>query len=172
MDQAEKTISQKLIENKEALKLSPNDTDLLAEKEKLTTQKEVEDWLELINTLADEKAEELARIFNCIVEPVVYVIKEKEDAAVGFIKKPDTKQSFKLLRALGENFENGLELAARSQLIRDLDLSSRGLEGTASDPRFMDVDGKCSSEYSDLNLSLLFKMQGLVKPFANQFKKK
>ncbi len=168
----EKTTSEKLAENEEALNKNPADVALLLEKENLLTKKRVEDWLDEINRLTDEKAQELSAIFGCIVMPSVYVIKELEDVAVAFIKKPDTKQSFKLLRALGENFENGLELAAKAQLIRTTDLAARSVEGVASDARFMDVEGKYASEDSDLNLSLLFKMQGLVRPFSDQFKKK
>lgn len=168
----EKTISEQLIENEEALKLNPTDAVLIKQHSELLKQKEVEDWLDKVNSIADEKAKELSELFSCEIKVAVYVIEELKDVAVAFIRLPDAKQSFKLLRALGENFENGLELAARSQLIRDADLTARSMQGEGSDPRFMDVNGAYDKKYSDLNLSLMFKMQGLVRPFKDEFKKK
>lgn len=168
----EKTVAELLFENEKELQANPADVALLAQREVLLHKQNVEKWLDEVNTHVDEKAKELGQIFGCIVIPALYVIKELEDVAVAYIKKPDTKQSFKLLRLLGENFENGLEMSAKSQLIRDSDLALRQIEGTASDSRFMDVEGKYLPENADLNLSLLFKMQGLVRPFADQFKKK
>ena len=138
----------------------------------MQTEKEVTEptaeelWLDKINAEAEQKAEELSRLLNAEVEPFVFIVESLKDAAIGYLKKPDAKQSFKIIRAMGTDYETGLELTAKAQLIRDYN-------GTiASDSRFMDVDGKYDVKDSELNLSLLMRVGTLIKPFSDKFKKK
>lgn len=123
-------------------------------------------WMQKINEEVAAKAQVLADALGCAVEPAIFVITPLEDIAIVFLRKPDALQSFKILRLLGENYEQGVIMAAKAQIIREHNGE------VVSDPRFMDVDGKYDPEYSDLNLSLLLKIQRLVRPYQDQFKKK
>lgn len=123
-------------------------------------------WIDKINLEATQKAAELSEILNCVVEPAIFVIEENIDYAIAYLRKPDAKQSFKIIRIMGEDYDTGLEMAAKSQLIREYDGKQ------VSDPRFMDVNGVYAPQYSELNLSLLMRVQGMIKFFKDQFKKK
>jgi hypothetical protein len=140
---------------------------------KTTIELSATEWLDGIKKLAEEKAAELSSILKCTVEPFVFVVTEGKDAAVGFFRKPDAMQGFKLIR---NGFESGTDqaalLIARSQLVRDKDLEAFGTSGKTSDERFMDADGKYPNQYSDLNISLLMKAISLIQPYTDQFKKK
>lgn len=132
----------------------------------------VEKWLKKTNKEADDKAKELSKIFECEVTPCVFVVEGLKDAAVGFIKTPDAKQTMKILRACGQDWESGLELSAKAQLIRETDLTVKKVKGSASDIRFMDENGNYDRKHSEVNAALLFRMQSFVRPFSDQFKKK
>lgn len=123
-------------------------------------------WLENINKEAQEKAIELGHLLNCIVEPFVFVVEPLKDAAIGYLRKPDAKQSFKILRSMIEGQEAGLELAAKAQLIREYNTA------VVSDPRFMDVNGNYAPENSELNFSLLIRVQKMISILSDKFKKK
>src|ERR1035437_2958454 len=142
------------------------ETVLTEEEQKLSS------WLQNINTVADEKAKELSALLGCEVSPAVYVVEEGVNAAIAHIKQPDAKQALKLMRSLGENYENGLELGARSQLIRTSDLALKQIEGEASDARFMDVNGQYDLKNTALNLALLLKIGKITTILQDQFKKK
>jgi hypothetical protein len=137
-------------------------------------QAAIDKWLEDLREKTKAKGAEIANILGCAVDPFIFVVTPMEDAAIGFFRKPDAKQSFKILRSMGEtNYENGVELLAKTQLIRDIDLTSRGMEGTASDPRFMDINGKYNEEEdSSLNFNLLKRAGELISLFTDEFKKK
>src|ERR1035437_9435473 len=106
----ELSIDDQISANETALSNDPTNSDLISEKAKLEILKANEVWLDEINTTADEKAKELSALFNCDVVPSVYVVDPLKDTAIAYIKQPDAKQALKLMRALGENYENGLEL--------------------------------------------------------------
>ena len=135
-------------------------------------QKAASDWLDKINTDASTKGDELTVLLGQKVTPFVFIVETLKDAAVGFLREPDAENGFKILRDLGVNYENGIKLIARSQLVRDGDVKAKGFEGIGSDPRFMDVNGKYDLNYSALNMSLLMKCQTAMRPFTDQFKKK
>ena len=135
-------------------------------------EKASQEWLDKINAEAQGKANELSTILKTVVEPFVFVVEDLKDAAVGYFRKPDAKQSFKILRTMSENYDTGVELLARAQLIREADVQAHGFQGSVSDARFMNVDGKYEHENSELNLSLLMRAARLIKPFSNEFKKK
>jgi|ERR1019366_616013 hypothetical protein len=137
------------------------DEIILTEEEKAN-----QDWLDAINAEADEKATELSAIFNCEVKPFVFVVEPLKDAAVGFMKVPDAKQSFKLMREMAISLEAGVELAAKAQLIRMVG------EDRASDIRFMDENGNYDAKNSTLNFSLLLKAQTTIALYQDAFKKK
>lgn len=137
-----------------------------------TTAKTTEQWLDEVNAEAQARAAELTELIGATIQPIVFVIEEGVDAAVGFIKQPDAKQALKLIRSMGTDYETGIELAARAQLVREADVIQRGFEGTASDHRFMDANGKYAIEDSPLNLALLMRMQSTIKIFSDVFKKK
>lgn len=130
------------------------------------------EWLEELVSKAEKKALELESILGHKILPFVFVIEDQKDAATGFFKIPDAKQGFKIIRSISEDYENGVELIARAQLVRNSELIERNIEGEASDPRFMNVNGVYDKVYSELNLSLLMKAVTLVKPYTDQFKKK
>lgn len=131
------------------------------------------EWVEKTNKDANDKAAELQQILGCEVDAVVFVVNEEsKDAAVGFLRKPDAKQAFKIIRQMGDNYETGVELIARAQLVRDADLKAKGFEGAGSDARFMDANGKYEIKDSTLNLSLLLRAGKLIEIFQDQFKKK
>ncbi len=136
------------------------------------SQNEVHIWLDQINETAQEKANELSTVFGCVVEPAVFVVEPLKDAAIAYIKKPNATQTLKLLRSLGENIEQGLMLTAQAQLIRDADLIGKGLTGTASDPRFIDVNGKYDEMFSEINTGLLLRVQKAIGFATDSFKKK
>ncbi len=168
----ELSIDEQISVNEIELSNDPTNDGLIAEKEALLKSKIEVDWLAEINATADEKAKELSLLFNCEVVPSVYVVEPLKDAAIAFIKQPDAKQALKIMRSLGENYENGLELAARSQLIRTADLSLKQVQGEASDSRFMDVNGKYDFKDSALNLALLLKVGKITTIYQDEFKKK
>lgn len=128
------------------------------------------DWLSAINAQVEEKARELEQILNCKVIPLVYVVNyDEQDVAVAYFRYPDAVQSLKIFRMLAENYENGIVMLVRSQLIREV----HGYEGTASDSRFMTVDGNYQPEYSALNSTLLLDAeQRLITVYRDVFKKK
>lgn len=128
-------------------------------------------WLDKINEDVQNKANELSGILNCIIEPCVFVIEEGKDFAVAYLKKPDAKQSLKLFRLIADDFEGGLEMAARSQLVREI-TGTDNSKIQVSDPRFMDVNGKYDLQYSELNVSLLLRMKKIISLFSDEFKKK
>jgi hypothetical protein len=141
--------------------------------EETTTTKTAEEiWLDELNSEVAIQAEELGKVLQCEVDAFVFVIEPLKDAAVGFFRKPDAKQGFKLLRQVGENFEAGVEMIARAQLIRQSDLDSRGITGSASDSRFMDANGSYNPKQSDINLALLSRSQRLLTILTDHFKKK
>lgn len=127
---------------------------------------EVNEWLEKINEETAQKAKELELLLNCEIVPFVFVVEDGKDAAVGFLRKPDPKQAMKILRQMGTDYDAGLELIARAQLIR------KHGDQNVSDTRFMDEGGKSDPKNNDLNLSLLMKSGTLIQPFSDQFKKK
>jgi hypothetical protein len=129
-------------------------------------------WLNEINEAVGQQAKELENVFNCKVEPFIFVIEPEKDAAVGFFKKPDAKQVLKSLRLMAADYENGIEMLAKAQLIRKTDLEAKQLEGTASDERFMDANGKYQPVDSDLQVALIQQARDLITIFSNQFKKK
>jgi hypothetical protein len=141
--------------------------------EETTTTKTAEEiWLDELNSEVAIQAEELGKLFNCKIDPFIFVIEPLKDAAVGFFRKPDAKQALKLLRLLGENYENGLEMIARAQLIRQADLQLKSADGSASDARFMDSEGNYDPMNSDLNLNLIRRAGQLIAIFTDEFKKK
>jgi len=133
---------------------------------------DVLEWIEDIREKADKQAKDLSNVFGIDIVPAIFVVKELEDIAVAFIKQPDAKTGMKILRIYSENEDLGLELAAKAQLVRDSDLNAKGFDGSASDSRFMDANGKYDLKYSMLNMSLMLRMNGLIQLFADVFKKK
>lgn len=129
-------------------------------------------WLEKIIEQSNLKAAELGKIFEREVTPVVFVVEDQKDAAVGFLKSPDARQSLKMFRMMASDYEGALFLMIQAELIRTDDLKKRNLEGEASDSRFMDANGKYDLQYSQLNFSLLMKGRQLIKIYEDQFKKK
>lgn len=129
-------------------------------------------WIENTNKEAGIKAEELERALKVKVKPVVFIVDaQKRDVAVGFLKHPDAIQSLKILRSMGANYENGIALVVRAQLIRT-HTDEEG-EKIVSDPRFMDADGNYDQvNCSELNFSLMLSAQEFITSMQNQFKKK
>jgi hypothetical protein len=141
--------------------------------EETTTTKTAEEiWLDELNSEVTIQAEELGKVLQCEVDAFVFVIEPLKDAAVGFFRKPDAKQALKFLRLIGENYENGVEMIARAQLIRQTDLQLKGVEGSASDMRFMDANGNYDPKYSSLNFNMVMRSKNLIELFTDQFKKK
>ncbi len=137
-----------------------------------TVSSTIPKWLQDAIDQADKKAGELSRIFEQEITPFVFVVEPEKDIAVGFFKLPDAKQSFKLLRSMGSDYEGALELLVRAQLVRDENLKAMDIEGQASDPRFMDANGRYDKKYSNLNMSLMMQGRSLIQVFQDQFKKK
>ena len=130
------------------------------------------DWLAELNDAAAKQAEDIGTLLSCTVEPFIFVIEPGKDAAVGFLKVPDAKQAFKLLREMAVNYEAGVEMLAKAQLVRKSDLKARGSEGDASDVRFMDVNGQYPKGEDALNFNLLRRAGQLISLFSDEFKKK
>ena len=146
--------------------------------EKVLAEEELKEanWLEKEHEKAAHCAGALGKLLECKVTPSVYVIAPFKDVAVAYIKTPTAKQGMKLMRIMGEDFDNGLEMAAKAQLIREADVKprlSKKSQIVFSDTRFMDVNGKYDEvNDSELNMSLLLKMQTLISPLQDTFKKK
>lgn len=166
MNKEEKSISEKLAEAELKLAQEPKNEELISEVQNLKENKEVEDWLNKILEETKEKAAELEVLLSCKINPFVFVVEQLKDAAVGFFKVPDARQSLKIYRLSLEDIDNGSEMIAKAQLIRTYN------NEIVSDPRFMDVNGKYNMEDSVLNFSLLLKAQSSVQFFYDQFKKK
>jgi hypothetical protein len=132
----------------------------------IQVESEEDKWLDAINKEAQEKAQELGHLLNCIVEPFVFVVEPLKDAAVGYLRKPDAKQSFKILRSMIEGQEAGIELAIKAQLVRIYN------DTIVSDPRFMDENGNYLPENSELNFSLFVRVQKIITILSDKFKKK
>jgi hypothetical protein len=133
------------------------------------------DWLDQVNKDADAKAQEIAALMGCLVEAMVFVVEPGKDAAVAYLKKPDAMTAYEMMlngRKIG--IAKASQLIARAQLIRQTDIARfNPVEGfTASDPRFMDVEGIYLPENTDLNTGLLIEVNDLVSPIGNAFKKK
>jgi hypothetical protein len=144
-----------------------------------TTEKTPEqinsEWLDSINSDAEAKAKELSVLMNCIVTPIVFVVEEGKDAAVGYVKKPDAATAYKMmLHGRANGIEKAADLLARAQLVRDNDIKQfNPAEGVkASDVRLMDAEGKYDPKDTDLNLGLLVNITSLISPLADMFKKK
>lgn len=135
-----------------------------------------EDWIDQLRNEVQAQSDDIAKIMQCPVDAFFFVLdseSEKKDIAVGFFRQPDARQSFKVMRQMGEaDYETGLELLARTQLIRKSDLEARGASGDASDPRFMDLNGNYAPEDSILNFNLLKRAASLITLYSDQFKKK
>lgn len=138
--------------------------------EKITTENEVQVWLDGLNAEADEKAQELSVLLNTEIIPAVFVVTPLKDAAIAYIKTPDALQGLKIISAIGSNYENGMMLAARSQLVRTI-TDGEGVK-QVSDERFMTEDGVYDSQNSTLNLSLILAIRKVIKILDDQFKKK
>ena len=149
--------------------MESNTTDLTEEQKAAA---ELEAWVDKINEEADAKSKELATLFGTEVVPSVFVIDPLKDAAIAFVRKPDAVQTIKLIRTLGESMEHGLVFVAQAQLIRDADLLAKGVQGTASDARFIDKDGQYDIKWSEINAGLLLSVQKVVGLAKNAFKKK
>lgn len=134
------------------------------EVKELKTPEEV--WMDGIIEETNEKAKELEAVLNCEITPFVFVVEPLKDAAVGFFRMPDAKQSLKIFRSMVTDQDLGAELCAKAQLVREYN------GAIASDPRFMDVNGNYDKKYSGLNFSLLLKAQSIIEIFRDQFKKK
>lgn len=133
----------------------------------------VNSWVDQLNEEIAEIAQGLKSVFKCDIDPFVFIVDpEKQDYAVGFFKKPDAMTAMKLVRMMGENYETGLKMIAQAQLVRAEDLMNMGVEGTASDKRFMDANGNYELSDSALNASLLLRAGQLINFYSDQFKKK
>lgn len=142
----------------------------------LTGIKEYQDytaWVDKINSDAAEYAVELSALFGQEVQPTVFVIEPMKDFAAAFVRLPDLDNSLKIMRMLQQpDTDAAYKMLAQSQLIREADLAGKGQTGIASDSRFLDAVGKCDPAYTTLNLSLIWKMKGLIQIYTDQFKKK
>lgn len=137
------------------------------------TRTEEQIWLDQISEEAAIHAESLGTLLSTKVETAIFVIEPLKDCAVAFLRKPNARESLKILRMLADDFESGIEMIAKSKLIRKADLEKLDQgEATASDERFMDVNGNYDAKYTDLNTALLLKCQGLITVLKDQFKKK
>ena len=166
MNAEKQSISERLIEAEKELIKDPKNEKLISEIEELKKDKAVEDWLNEINESTIEKASELEVLLNCEIKPFVFAVEPLKDAAIGFFKVPDARQSLKIYRLSLEDIDSGSEMIAKAQLVREYN------GDVVSDPRFMDVNGKYDVKDSVLNFSLLLKAQSSVQFFYDQFKKK
>lgn len=124
-------------------------------------------WINNQNKAVEETRQYLESSLKVPVEAFVLVIEEGKDVAVGFLKKLDAKNQYKIMRQMAEvSSEEALALCARAQLIRTHE------DKVCSDPRFMDENGNYDLANSDLNFNLLLQTQGSVKFMKEAFKKK
>lgn len=132
-------------------------------------------WIEEANEAADAQAQALSQLFNCEIKPSVFIVEPLKDLAVAFLRQPDLRQSLKILRLMGSDPDSGYLLTAQTQLVRDADvqaINKSDAQGFASDARFLNLQGEYDIKYTELNVSLIIQVRGMISIMEDQFKKK